>query len=85
MYNLSAVNALWRNYFMFVQRLKEIRKSRGFTSQQMADILEISSRSYRRYESGDRQPSFDTLIQIADKLNVSLDYLFGRDNYQSAP
>ena len=70
---------------MFVQRLKEIRKSRGFTSQQMADILEISSRSYRRYESGDRQPSFDTLIQIADKLNVSLDYLFGRDNYQSAP
>ena len=69
---------------MFNQRLKEIRKSQGFTSQQMADILGIDPRSYRRYEKGDREPSFDMLIQIVDKLNVSLDYLFGRDDYQDA-
>ena len=35
-------------------------------------------RSYQFYESGDREPSFDKLIDIADYLDVTLDYLLGR-------
>jgi len=66
---------------MFGQRLNETRKSKGFTAQQMADFLNINLRSYRLYESGDRQPSFDVLIKIADKLNVSADYLLERDSF----
>ena len=64
---------------MFNKRLNEIRKSKGFTAQQMADSLNINLRSYRKYESGDRQPSLDMLIKIADKLNVYTDYLLERD------
>ena len=66
---------------MFGRRLNEARKSKGFTAQQMADALNITLRSYRYYESGSRQPSFDMLIKIADKLEVSIDYLFARDGY----
>ncbi len=66
---------------MFPERLNLTRKSRGFTAQQMADYLCMGIRSYRNYESGDRFPSPDALIKIADKLDVSIDYLLGRDDF----
>lgn len=68
---------------MFCRRLNETRKSRGITAQQMADYLKIGLRSYRNYESGDREPSLQVLIQIADKLEVSIDYLLCRDEFLS--
>lgn len=63
---------------MFCKRLNETRKARGITAQQMADELGINLRSYRNYESGDREPSFDMLVKIAEKLEVTTDYLLGR-------
>lgn len=66
---------------MFCQRLNSLRKSRGISAQQMADSLNIGLRSYRNYESGDREPSLDALVKIADLLDVSLDFLLGRDAF----
>ncbi len=66
---------------MFPQRLNETRKSSGYTAQQMADLLSISLRSYRMYESGDRSPSLDMLVHIADILDVSTDFLLCRDSF----
>ena len=66
---------------MFYERLNAIRKLKGFTAQQMADSLNIALRSYRMYESGDRSPSLEMLVQIADILNVSTDYLLCRDEF----
>ena len=63
---------------MFGNILNETRKSQGITAQQMADYLNIGLHSYRKYESNDRQPSFDILVKIANKLNVSTDYLLSR-------
>lgn len=60
------------------QRLNHWRKLRNYTAQEMADLLCIGLRSYRNYESGDRSPSLDILVQIADILEVSTDYLLGR-------
>ena len=62
----------------FGQQLNAIRKDRNFTAQYMADKLNITLRSYRMYESGNRSPSIDTLVKIADILDVSLDYLLCR-------
>ena len=64
---------------MLSSRLNQTRKSRKITAQQMADSL--SMRSYRNYESGDRSPSLDILVKIADILSVPTDYLLGRDEY----
>ena len=69
---------------MFAKRLNETRKKKGFTAQQMADILQIGLRSYRNYESGDREPSLLTLTLIADTLDVSTDYLLCRDEWLTA-
>ena len=44
----------------------------------LAIELCISQNSISRFENGVRKPDYDTLIQIADYFNVSLDYLVGR-------
>lgn len=65
----------------FNERLNNTRKLKGFTAQYMADNLCINIRSYRAYESSDRMPNLDTLVKIADILDVSTDYLLCRDDY----
>lgn len=68
----------------FGQRLNETRKARAFTAQAMADLLQIGVRSYRAYESGDREPHFETLVKIADIFDVSTDWLLCRDGFLEA-
>ena len=69
---------------MFGQRLNATRKSKGFTAKAMADELQIALRSYRMYESGDRFPSLDMLVKIADTLDVPTDYLLCRDDFMNS-
>ena len=64
---------------MLGQNLNRTRKMKGFTARHMADVLDIDISSYRKYESNDRLPPIITLIKIADYLDVSLDYLVGRN------
>lgn len=66
---------------MFGKRLNETRKSKGFTAQKMADLLSVGIRTYRHYESEHSYPSFETLVKIADILDVSTDYLLCRDDF----
>ena len=68
----------------FKERLKQQTQFRMYTQKHMAEFLGIAPRSYQRYESGEREPKIDTLIQIADCLNVSLDDLVGRHFSQSS-
>lgn len=63
---------------MLNERLKKIRKENNETQQEMADNLNVSQRTVANWEAGDRMPSYDVLIKIADKYNVSTDYLLGR-------
>ena len=69
---------------MFGKRLRAARIARKYTQQSMADILTISLNSYQKYEQGERNPSFDILVKIADTLNVSIDWLLGRDDFLHA-
>ncbi len=66
---------------MFCDRLNALRKERGYTAQKMADELQIGIRNYRKYESGDAKPTLEGLVQIADILDVSTDYLLSRDDF----
>ncbi len=52
--------------------------SRKITQTRLAELLGISSRLYNRWENGDVVPHFDTIVRLADLLNVSLDELAGR-------
>lgn len=59
-------------------RLKELRKANRYNQQKVAEILNTSQAVYSRYESGEREPSVDQLIKLADFYNVTLDELVGR-------
>lgn len=64
----------------FGERLRELRKMKGLTQRELADILGINEVSYQRYEYGLSYPTFKKLIVIADYFMVSIDYLVGRSN-----
>lgn len=53
--------------------------ARHMTQQHLADLVGVSLRSYQCYEQGTRQPSFDTLVRLADALDVTTDHLLGRE------
>ena len=64
-------------------RLKELRKSRGISQLKLAMDLSMNQNSISRYESGEREADYATLIKFADYFNVSIDYLLERtDNPQ---
>ena len=66
---------------MIGKRLNSVRHMRDMSARQMAELLNMETRSYRYYESDKRQPPLSTLVMIADILDVSVDYLLGRDDY----
>lgn len=59
-------------------RLKELRKNRKISQIKLAMDLNLSQNSISRYETGEREADYDTLVAIADYFNVSVDYLLGR-------
>jgi len=58
--------------------LKDIRLAKGLTQKAVADYLGCSSVVYSRYETGDREPSIDMMIRIADYFDMALDDIVGR-------
>ena len=61
-------------------RLKELRKQRGYSQEELAKILNTSRSRIGMYEQGRRQPDLEMQEAIADTFNVSIDYLFEREN-----
>ncbi len=59
-------------------RLKELRKEKGYTLEQMANDLNTTKVTLSRYENGTREPKGETLNVLSDYFNVSIDYLFGK-------
>ncbi len=64
----------------FSEKLKECRLKKGLTQKQAAEIFNVNPRHWQAYEGGDRTPTFEGLIAIADFFDVSLDYLVGRSD-----
>ncbi|EJA3100963.1 helix-turn-helix transcriptional regulator [Vibrio vulnificus] len=57
------------------KRLITLRKEKGLTQQQMADVLGMHVNSLKKYEAGQAQPSLDAIKKIAIALHVSTDFL----------
>ncbi len=62
----------------FKKVFKHLRQARGLTQEELAKQLHVSRSRIGMYETGERQPDFDTLEMIADFFNVDTDYLLGR-------
>lgn len=55
--------------------LKKVRLDKNMTQKDVADRLGCTPNIYSRYETGERQPSIDTLISLSQIFEKSIDYL----------
>ena len=65
------------NSDLFCIRLKEIRKMRKMTQQELSEKSGIPSTSIAHIEAGSRKPSLEIFYKLVVVLNVSADYLLG--------
>lgn len=66
---------------IFTKRFRELQGERSNTD--FADFLGLSRQTVGFYCNGDRLPDAITLIQIAERCNVSTDYLLGASDVKS--
>lgn len=62
------------------RNLKILRKSMKMTQKDFAASLGIGYTTYNGYETGAREPKSDFWIAVAQKYNVTIDYLMGYTN-----
>lgn len=70
---------------MFADRLKEIRTEKGITQVQLAETMGISKGTVAMWETGKREPNFETLNQLSDIFDKRIDYILGYSNDASSP
>lgn len=63
----------------FGSRLQALRRQRSLTQKQLATRINKSVSAVSGYESNVQIPPTDVMVSIASVLNVSLDYLVGRE------
>ena len=59
-------------------KLKFLREKKGISQLKLALDLDINQNSISRYENGQREADYQTLIKFADYFDVSIDYLLER-------
>ncbi|MBE9909001.1 MULTISPECIES: helix-turn-helix domain-containing protein [Enterococcus] len=57
------------------QRIRDLREDNDLTQHQIATLLNISQSTYSRYENGELEIPIQTLINLANYYNTSIDYL----------
>lgn len=59
-------------------RIRQLREKNKISREDFAKKIDVSYAALSKYETGKRQPDYETLQKIADYFEVSLDYLLGR-------
>ena len=69
-----------QNDNIFGERLRQLRNSKNMTQKDFAQEMNIPQPTLSSYEVGKIKPTIDAVINIADRCNVSIDWLCGRDS-----
>lgn len=64
----------------FSTRLKELRKNKKNTQQDLANILDLKRNNIAKWETGKATPDFEIIQKIADYFEVNVNYLLGTSN-----
>lgn len=66
----------------FGRRLENLREKTGYSKKEISFKLGFTANVYGAYEREDRRPTLETLIELADLFDVSLDYLIRGKEYK---
>nr|DAE53179.1 MAG TPA: helix-turn-helix domain protein [Caudoviricetes sp.] len=61
----------------FTARLQQLRRQTKRSACVTSELIGLSPSAYRRYEAGERMPTIEAVVLIADYFDVSADYLLG--------
>ena len=65
------------------QRIKRVRKQKGLTQEELAEIMEISSRNLSNIELGNSFPKPETLEKFLKVMDITTQTLFANDSVKS--
>ena len=74
----NKLEVFMENDIFYLKKLREFRKRKNLTQEEMSKILNLGSTTYKNYENKITEPSIDTLVKLADYFHISLDELVGR-------
>ena len=60
------------------RKIQELMQRCGFTQKRLAELVNVTEVSMSRYISGERDPSVETLANIATALHTTTDFLLGK-------
>ena len=63
----------------FNEKLQELRKQKGFTQEELAEVLFVSRTAVSKWESGRGYPNIDSLKAISKFYGVTIDILLSGD------
>lgn len=66
----------------FPARLRKLREEKRQSRVIVSELCGLDRGAVRAYERGERLPTMDALVALADYFEVSLDYLTGRKNFR---
>ncbi len=61
--------------------LKQLRKEKGITQEQLAEILGVSGRTVSRWETGTNLPDLSILVQISEYYNVEIGEILNGESF----
>lgn len=64
----------------FSERIRELRNYYKYTQKDMAQKLGVATITYVKYEHGENEPNYTTLLELSNIFNVSIDYLLGKSD-----
>lgn len=67
---------------LFGDRLTQVRKRKKLSQAQLGKILGIDGDAYGRYERNEVKPSIEMATKIAEALQISLDFLVGKTDWE---
>lgn len=63
-------------------RLRKLRQERNMSQTDVAEAMKVLPNQYNKVENGKVSPGLDTLVRIADALEVSIDVIvYGKNKY----
>lgn len=70
---------------MISKNIKNLRKEKGLTQKELADLLHVTSQAVSRWEKGDVEPSIDTISEMASIFEVTTDEIIGGPDKKPKP
>lgn len=66
------------------ERIKQLRKKKGISQSELAEVIGVKNNTVSTWERGTRKPDFEALNLLSDYFEVSFEYILGSSDKEEA-